>query len=274
MSIRTADGLSLFDYRWSAQAPRLTVALIHGYGEHAGRYAHVAHAWNQRGISVVAADLRGHGQSAGVRGHVMRFEEYHQDVDAIISEARQKGGPVAIFGHSLGGLIVTHYLLAKGASGLLGAVISSPYLGLALAASPVKLFAGRVLSRLAPKFSIPSGLTGQDVTRDPELAKRYNEDPLNLKKANARWFTEAGRAQQEVLAQGSRLNIPLLLLYGGADKVAAADVTDTFARGLTMTDRTCERIPGYYHELVNEPKLDRELVIERMGTWLLDHVRA
>lgn len=274
---RASDGRELNLYDWPASgAPALFLGVVHGYGEHAGRYAHVAQRLNARGISVVAADLRGHGRSAGVRGHVERFDEYHLDVEVILAElrARARGAPIAMFGHSMGGLVLADWTITRGSSELLGLVLSSPFLGLALAVNPVKEGLGRVMSRIIPTLALPSGLYGRDVTRDPELAARYDADPLNNKKATSRWFTETMGAIQRVHARAGELTCPLLLVYGGADKVASADATDRFAARLRGRDQEKERLAGHYHELVNEPPADRERVIDRIGTWLLARAAA
>jgi acylglycerol lipase len=275
-TLETSDGLALHTHRWPVPEPRLTLAILHGYAEHAGRYAHVAAALNAAGIAAVAVDLRGHGRSPGVRGYVERFSDYHRDVDALLGLARAESGgrPVALFGHSMGGLLAAHYLLQRGSSGLSGLVLSSPYLGLALQVNPVKLAAGRLMSRLHPQLALASGLKGSDVTRDPAMQRRYEEDPLNGKTATARWFTEATLAMEEVHAQAGRLQLPTLLLYGGADRVASADATDRFAAALAMRDKTAERLAGFHHELVNEPLEERTQVIERISRWLTERSAA
>lgn len=270
-TIRTSDGLELFLHDWTLPEPAITVAILHGYGEHAGRYAHVAERWRSRGISCLAADLRGHGRSPGPRGHVDRFEEYHRDADALVDTAKERaaGGPVAVFGHSMGGLLASHWLLSGRGSDLAGVVLSSPYLGLAVEIGSVKKGLGNMMSNLVPKFAQPSGLKGSDVARDPEIAARYDADPLNNKKATARWFTESNEAIASVHRRAGQITAPLLLLYGGDDRVAKADATDRFAAALTGANKTSERLDGYFHELVNEPPAEREAVIDRMGDWLL-----
>jgi alpha-beta hydrolase superfamily lysophospholipase len=277
-TLRTQDGRDLNLYHWPARGvPEvMTLGIIHGYGEHAGRYAHVADALNARGISVVSADLRGHGRSSGGRGFVERFDEYHLDAQQILDAAKARAGgrPVALLGHSMGGLVLTHWMLAGGASGTVGTVLSSPYLGLALAVNPVKIALGRVMSRIVPTLGLPSGLKGADVTRDPALAAVYDSDPLNNKNATARWFTEATRAQQQVLARAGELKGPMLLMYGGADRVASADATDRFAASLRGADITSERLAGHFHELVNEPPEVRSRVLERISAWLLERAKA
>lgn len=275
MPLLSKDGISLHLHSWRAEPQVATVALVHGYGEHAGRYAHVAEAFGRLGISVHAVDLRGHGRSAGRRSHVDRFEEYHWDAQALLEHARQsaQGAPVFLFGHSMGALIVMDWLLSGAAQDVAGVVLSSPYLGVALEVPAVKVAAGKIMSRLLPTLALPTGIRGEHVTRDPEQARLYETDPLMGQKATARWFTESNAAIARSMEQAARLERPLLLLYGGADRLASAGATDRLAQQLTAKDRTVERLEGFAHELVNEPPADRAVVIERMGRWILERAQ-
>lgn len=272
-TLTAADGTLLSLYEWRVPDPKLTVAIVHGYAEHARRYLHVAKAFNEQGISVVTMDLRGHGRSQGARGHVDRFEDYHQDVDVLLAKA-DEGGPVFLLGHSMGGLLTAHYLLSGKGQQVRGAILSSPYLGLALDVGGLKLGAARLFSKLVPKLSLPSELTSEDLTRDPEMVKVHAADDLNFPTANARWFTESSAAMEMVHNNASQLSKPLMLLYGGSDKVASADATDRFAAQLTVADREVERLAGFYHEILNEPPADRQALMQRMAAWLLAHAEA
>ncbi len=275
-TIDTADGLALNLYDWTSAAPKITVAIVHGYGEHAARYEETAKRWQARGIGSVAVDLRGHGKSLGTRGYVERFTDYHRDVDALVEYVKEKaaGGPVAMLGHSMGGLLALHWLLSGRGSELAGVVLSSPYLGLAVEVNPVKVGLGKIMSNVIPTFAQPSGLKGADVCRDPALSALYDRDPLNNKKATARWFTESNAAIESVHRRAGQVSTPLLLLYGGEDKVAKADATDRFAAALTGDDKTCERLPGLYHEILNEAPEQRHAIMDRMADWLLARAEA
>ena len=270
-ALKTRDGLSLQLHDFGGAPKKALVMLLHGYGEHAGRYSHVASALREQGIAMIGADLRGHGRSAGPRGAVSRFDDYHQDADTLLAhvETKRNGAPVFLFGHSMGGLLALHWLLARGTAPFSGAILSSPFLGVALAVPTWKSVMAKGMSRFLPAVSLPSGLTGKDVTRDPDMAALYDSDPLNVKVANARWYTEALSAIESVKSRAAELELPTLLLYGGHDKIASADATDDVARRLRMEDKTAERLPAYYHELVNEPPADRAVILKRIADWIL-----
>lgn len=257
-------------HRWSPPGdPRLEVILLHGYGEHAGRYARAAEIWTERGIGVTAPDLRGHGRSAGPRGYVDRFSDYHRDAEALLEHVRTgSSAPIAVFGHSMGGLLATHWLIRRGTQGVVGLALSSPYLGLAFPVPAWKVVLGRVLARTVPRFGLPTGLRGVDVARDPDIARTYDVDPLNLKNATARWFVEAERAMEDVFRGAHRLDLPTLLLYAGNDRVAAPAAAERL--GASLPGRpVVERVEGAAHEILNEPEPRRSEIARRYGDWLI-----
>jgi len=178
------DGTSIHEVLWplSAGAAKGTVVLAHGYGEHILRYEHVAKALNAAGFDVRGTDLRGHGQSGGHRGFCLSFSEYLDDLQALIDRARTPA-PLFLLGHSFGGLIVTEFVLSRKPAGIAGVVLSSPFYQLKLQVPKVKVLAARMMSRIYPKLSLPSGLKGEDVSRDPAIAAAYDRDPLNNKAA-------------------------------------------------------------------------------------------
>ncbi len=274
--LRAQDGTRLELYGWRTDAPRAYVALLHGYAEHLGRYGHVAEAFQEKGISLFGVDLRGHGRSDGARGCVKRFQEYHQDVDALMAHVADEasGAPVVLLGHSMGGLVALDWLLARPQASVTGLVLSSPFLGLALEVGAVKNMVGRALSRFLPACSVPSGLKGSEVAKDPKLAAEYDRDPLHFRTANPRWFTEAEKAMARVHGSAGVLDCPLFLLYAGADRVANAEDTERFFARLTMKDRSRECFDEYFHEIMNEAPPERAVVLDKMAAWILDRASA
>lgn len=273
-NVESLDGTALNPHDWSIPEPKAMVAFIHGYAEHGGRYAHLAERFNARGIGLYGTDLRGHGRSAGVRGYVDRFEDYFADVEAIMrgAESRSAGAPVFLFAHSMGGLIALDWLQRSDRSERIrGAVISSPFLGVAVEVGAAKAFAGRIADRWLPKLALATGLSGRDCCRDPEIADRYDNDPLIFGNATARWFSEIKRAMGRVGEAADRIRLPMLLLYAGDDRLVSADVTDRFAKGLLGPDQESERLAGLYHEIINEPPETRHRIMDRMIDWILAH---
>ena len=258
---------------------KAVLAVIHGYADHGARYAHVMGALAEHGIGSVAIDLRGHGRAQGPRGFCSRFDEYLDDARELRSlvDARAKGAPTLLFGHSFGGLVATLSALdlpsgrsdGAGPGSLKGLVLSAPFFGLGLEVPRIKVLAGRVASRIYPKLGLPSGLEGKDMTHDPAKAKDYDADPLVFKNATARWFTEATAAQQRVLASASRLTMPLYMTFGTADKVARMPTAKRFFDAAGSADKTWDPREGLFHEVLNEPSWKD--TVDTIARWTLAH---
>ena len=275
--ITTSDGFELHLHDWPAEQAKLTVMLLHGYGEHAGRYKHVAEHLNAQDIAMIGADLRGHGRSQGGRGYAERFEDYHRDAQALLARVQQAETPVALMGHSMGGLVALHWLLSgenNPAQHFKGLVLSSPFMGLNDSASRIEVAAGKLLSKVLPKISLPAPHKGKDVCRDPEIGAEYDQDPLNNRGVNARWFTAALDGMRLAHGRASELALPTLMLYGGADKVVSVSANDRLASSLGMSDKTVERLEGYFHEIMNEAKPERDQVLKKISDWLLERAEA
>jgi alpha-beta hydrolase superfamily lysophospholipase len=249
---------------------KAVLAVIHGYADHGARYAHVMGALAEHGIGSVAIDLRGHGRAQGSRGFCTRFDEYLDDARELRSlvDARAKGAPTLLFGHSFGGLVATLSALDSPGS-LKGLVLSAPFFGLGLEVPRIKVLAGKIASRVVPKLGLPSGLAGKDMTHDPAKAKDYDADPLVFKNATARWFTEATGAQQRALASASRLTMPLYMTFGTADKVASMPMAKRFFDAAGSADKTWDPREGLFHEVLNEPSWKD--TVDNIARWTLAH---
>jgi len=270
---RRAAGAPAIAYRiLRPQGPAaVSVLMAHGYFENMKRYREVIDRWNAQGILVAIYDLRGHGLSEGPRGYISRFEEYIDDAQDVLGELASDDGwkaltPPMLFGHSLGGLISIHTAL-RAPDKIGGLALSSPYLSLAQELPPLKLVVGKLLSRFVPSISLASDLDGSDCTHDLAIARAYDHDPMNFKKANVRWFTETAKGQEQALAQASRLNVPLFCLQAGDDKVTKPAATERFMERVSSVDRQYLRLPGLYHEVLNE--LDRATWIDKFAAALL-----
>jgi acylglycerol lipase len=131
----------------------------------------------------------------------------------------------------------------------------------------IKLIPGRILSRLAPTVSMPAGVRGADCTRSPEIAEAYEDDPMNFKTANVRWFTETTRAQNEAQERAPEIKIPVLCIHGAADKIAQVGASELFMARVGSADKEFVALPDQYHEVLNEP--ERATTIERFAATLL-----
>lgn len=251
--------------------PRAVLLVVHGIGEHSGRYMNVVNYLVPLGYAIYAIDHVGHGKSDGAREYVERFEDYIDTLEIFFSMVRkwQPGKPVFMIGHSLGGLIGVVYLLDHQA-GLAGAVISGPAVSVPQNVSPLTVAMGKLLSTIAPKLGL-IGLKADGVSRDPAVVRAYVDDPLVYTgKTPVRSAAEALKAMQRVSAEARRITLPILILQGSEDKLVDPKGAQMLYDKVGSTDKTYKLYEGLYHEVHNEPEHDR--VLGDVGAWLEAHL--
>lgn len=262
----TRDGLTQLRRRWKARDARAAMLLVHGIGEHSGRYDHVGSFLASKGIDVLAFDTRGFGQSGGRRAHVDRFEQYLDDVEDLLAERRHLSLPVILFGHSLGGLIAARYLVT-GRSRPDVTVLSSPALRAEVPAW--QRVTAPIMGRLAPRLFVPSRIVGSLLSRDPEVGTVYASDPLVIGGATA----GLGRAIFDAMATTSsaldRITIPTYVVHGGDDALVPPAASEAFEALPNVTRRVYD---GLLHECFNEP--ERQTVLDDLAAWLDEQLAA
>lgn len=246
--------------RW--EGGKRDVLLVPGLAEHAGRYAHVAAALGKAGFRASLIELRGHGESGGKRGHVDAWRRYVEDVWAA---ARALEDGFALVAHSMGGLVAVDALREALGQPVLGLAMSNPMIGLGFDPPRLKVKASRVLARVLPRVSIRNELDTSKLSRDPEIVRTYEADPLVFDTITPRWFVEAMDGMARAKEAAARITVPLLLMVGEGDKVcnpkAALMLGDRWAG-----PKVIHRYPGLYHELFNEPEKDK--VLADLVAWL------
>jgi alpha-beta hydrolase superfamily lysophospholipase len=266
-TVTASDGLRLFVRRRDLANARGEIAVVHGFGEHSGRYDQLGSHLNTKGYSVTAYDHRGHGLSDGLPGHIERFKEYEDDLDRILSSIRGRsdGRPIFLVAHSMGGLVALRYLATR-KEGVAAAAISAPLIGLASPPPVHKLIIGRVAARLAPHFRLNNEINPAVLSRDPEVGKAYANDPLVNRKVSANWFAEATHAMEELNEWAPRITLPLIVMHGTDDRLASVDATKRFFERIGSSDKELVIYPGFYHELFNEP--EKQDVFTRVSEWI------
>lgn len=269
-SLSAADGTPLFVADWPiGSAAGDGIVLMHGLGEHCGRYAHVARFFNDCGFTVRAYDQRGHGRSGGARGDVPDAEMLLQDASIVFDDfARNLARPPLLLGHSMGGSFAAYYA-TRALSPLGGMILSSPALRIRLSGAQRLLL--RILGAIAPGFGIPNGLESRYLSHRQEVVDAYDSDPLVHRKISARLL----RAMLEAIAfaQGhaSALRVKTLLVVAGDDHLVDASGSEAFFKQLAPGLGTMRTYPGCYHELFNE--VDAARVFDDVRAWL-DALRA
>lgn len=265
----SADGLPLAGRCWEpAGEPRAIICLVHGLGEHCGRYAHVAGALTDAGYAVLACDKRGHGRSGGKRGYIPSYDALMDDIDLLLAQASQRfaGKPRFLYGHSLGGNEVLNHALRRKPA-LAGVVSTSPGLRTAFKPPALQLAAGRLMNRLWPAFTLANGLDVTAISRDPAVVEAYQADPLVHDRLSARLGVSLLESGEWAIAHAAQFPAPLLLMHGAADRLTSCQASQEFARKAPTC--TLKLWDGLYHETHNEP--EKGEVLAFIVSWLDAH---
>ncbi|WP_378739171.1 alpha/beta hydrolase [Nocardia brasiliensis] len=256
---------------WLPDAPaRGVIVLVHGVAEHSGRYAHVGQRLAAAEFAVYALDHIGHGKSAGGKANIGSIDGAADNVAAMLDIATREhpDAPRFLIGHSMGSLIVLH-LATRAPIEVTGIVLSAPPLDIS-AGNPVQRALAPLLSRLTPNLGVLK-LDSSQISRDPAVVRAYDNDPLVYRgKLPARTATEILNTTFLVKERLARLTVPLLVLHGTADAIAAPSSSDLIERGAGSKDLTVLRYDGLYHEVFNEPEQDK--VLGDVVDWLAAHV--
>ena len=289
------DGENLALYEWPLDAwademgqdaapPRAVVLMVHGLGEHAGRYEHVARQLMRWGFAVRAYDQRGHGESGGARGSLPTETALLDDLAEVVDDTRLRGLrlqyginasmatqqplPLILLGHSLGGLVVGRFVALK-IRPVEALVMSSPALDAGLGVfQKLLLTVGRTL---APNLCVGNGLDARYISHDEHVVKAYLADPLVHNRISPRLGQFIASGGPATVAAASSWTTPTLLMYAGADRLVNPQGSHAFAENAVMPGVkpgivTTRRFDGLYHELFNEA--DAAPVFETLGSWL------
>lgn len=259
-------GTALYEQRWRPPGGvRAAVVLMHGLKDHGSRYGELAARLVARGCAVHAFDLRGHGRSAGARVWVDRFDDYLEDLERFVARVRERepGAPLFLFGHSMGGAIVTLYTITRQPP-LAGLIVHAG--ALAPGASGAKIAATRLVAALLPR----AGVFQLDLalfSRDPAVVAAGKADPLvHQKPASAHTAREVLGAIARIEQHRAEVKVPLLALHGTGDRVTPPEGTEALHRDAASADKTLKLYPGLYHDLVHEP--EKETVIADIVSWI------
>lgn len=232
----SADGTTLAGRHWPVKAPKAVMALVHGFGEHCGRYDHMASFLNTHAIAVVALDFHGHGKTDGPRGVVKSYDDFRNDLAALLKSAQgfYPDTPQILYGHSMGGGIVLDHGLRDQSS--LPIIASAPFIKLAEPVPKVVRAAAKIIGKFAPKGTIKQPIDGTKISNLGEEQMAYLNDPLNHGTLGLR-LAEAMISSGETIAEtASNWNRPLLLLHSKADQLTAYEGSAAFAEAAQQVD--------------------------------------
>lgn len=251
-----------------ASKAKATVMVVHGMGEHGGRYRLAAEYLAERGYQVLVPDLRGFGKSGGRRAFIRNFSDYHRDLEALhrFAISEEKEVPVFLLAHSLGGLIASSYLAFTQPLPLAGLILSSPCFGIALKVPGWKRSLAVLGAFIAPSLTLPAGLNPDYLTHDTEIVRHYKSDRLVYRRVSARLYYEMSRLMKQGGEIAARVDCPLLVLQAGRDLIVSKKQVLSFYEKLHCQPRELEVYPGFYHEVLNE--IGRTAVLQRICEWI------
>lgn len=252
---KSNDALELYAQSWQPdEKPKAVICLVHGLGEHAGRYEHAGKAFTDAGFALAGFDLRGHGKSGGPRGHIPSFEAYMDDIEGFQKQVEDRFTdiPRFLYGHSLGGILALNYVLRRKPD-FTGVISTGAGLRTSLEKQTAKVTMARVLGMLMPNMVIPSGLDPATISRTTDVVDAYVNDPLVHNKMTLGF----GKIMLSVLPwtfeHAHEFSLPLLVMHGMDDKLGYPRGSEEFA-GLVKGDCALKLWDGLYHEIHNEPE--------------------
>lgn len=269
-SIKTKDNLELYGQGWFPESgAKKIILLIHGIGEHSGRYAEWASWFVEKKYSVFTFDLRGHGQSQGKRGHVPSVHHFLDDVQLFKHYVQEMFPqiPLVLYGHSMGGNIILNYLLER-EQDFSAAIAGSPWIKIPFSIPALKLGLAKFANTVFPGLLQPTGLVVEHISRSTAVVEAYKADPLNHDKISARMFMELYMSGLMMASKAGIIKLPLLVMHGTEDQITSAKASEEFVKNandnvqLKLWDEA-------FHELHNEP--NNQEVFEYILEWLGEH---
>jgi alpha-beta hydrolase superfamily lysophospholipase len=261
----------------SSSAPARALIVIHGHGEHGGRYLHVPHFVREDVSHVYCLDLRGHGRSEGLRGDIERFDLFAEDVAHAIRrlhdrlEKKRPGTELHLLGHSLGGHISLRALFLHPKLPIRSASISAPFLGVKQRVPLAKRLGARVLSHVYGTLQLKTELDPAMVSHDPAVVEAYKADRLCHDKMTPRFYTGMVEAWNDTMRRESGMEYPVQFLIPMADEIVDAAKSVKFFQNLKHRDKRLKQYAGFFHEPFNE--IGKEQVFGDLLEWIRDHSR-
>jgi len=246
-----------YQYWLPEEKPKAIFLLVHGLVEHSGRYMNVVNYFVPRGVAIYGFDHIGHGKSEGKRAYIEHFKDFTDTIKQYYDQIRvwHPDTPIIIFGHSMGGLISTNYLLDFQTE-LSAAVISGPPL---ILPNAISVLSGELIAKFIPWLGLIK-INPNDISRDKEVVQAYIDDPLvNNDRISAGLLNEIIKGMKRVASEAENINLPLIIVHGGADKLAEPEGSQMLYDRATSQKKAIKIYDGLYHEVLNEPEREQVL---------------
>lgn len=269
---RSKTGITVYGQAWLVESPKAVIGIVHGMGEHSGRYNYLVDALTSANISVVSYDQMGHGKTEGKRGHVAKYDILIGCANELVAKMIElvPAKPVFLFGHSMGGNVVLNYLLKRKPK-INGAIVSAPWLKLAFDPPAIQVKLGRLVSGLLPGLVQSTKLDVTAISRDTKEVKRYKDDTLVHDKISTAFFVGVHDSGEWALEHAKDLATPLLVYHGTGDRLTSHEASKLFSEA-APGDVTFRSLEGYFHESHNEGEHDRNEVFKMIIGWVNNHL--
>ncbi len=266
------DGTPLSYHIGHPDRPAKAVLLVvHGMGEHGGRYQALAEFLAGLDLEVIALDLRGFGQSGGRPVCVRQFSDYLEDLSGIHAWiSRTRNLPIFFLGHSFGGLVIASYTAAGGKLRPSGVILSSPLFGVSMRIPRWRHILGIAASYVAPNWTQDNRVEPHFLTHDEEVLRVYEQDSLIRHKISARLYREMTKQMSRSREVSKRISLPILILQAGEDHIVSRRATEDFFQNLQCPQKELKIYEGFYHEIINETQ--RQEVYSRIGLWIISQI--
>ncbi len=266
--ILSKDGLNLSVRHWPVTDPQKVLCVVHGLGEHSGRYQNLGSFLQENSIACLALDVRGHGISEGRKGHSPKYDLLISDVEELLKAARAEytDAPIILFGHSMGGNLVSGYLRTMNLNELAGYILSAPWFQLAFDPPSWRVNLGKLVNAILPFLQQSNELEATQLSRIPEEVTAYLDDPLVHDKITPGLYFQIQKAGLAALAAVKDIELPGLVYHGSGDEIISHDASKKFASQMTKAEWWS--IDGAFHEPHND--LCQPAVFERLRGWILE----
>jgi alpha-beta hydrolase superfamily lysophospholipase len=268
----TSEGLKIFYQYWVPDAPKAVLILVHGMGDHSGRYGPFVRYFVERGFAVALYDQRGHGRSDGERGHADQFQDYLQDLAQFIQMTKERfpKSPVFLVGHSFGGQIALNFVV-RYAKGLRGVVLCSPNIVLKLPVPTWKKRMADWAQNSMGHMRLTHPLNAKMLSHDPDVVAAYENDPLIFNHVTARLGALIMQNLEIIMAMALRVHLPTLFIQAGDDVICSPEGTKAFFQRIPIVKKQLKIYDGMFHELLNETCRDQ--VFSDVEAWLNEQLK-
>ena len=271
--VSTRDGIVLYVEAMTIDHPIGMVCIIHGFGEHIGRYRHVMQSLNDSKFNAYGIDLRGHGKSDGLKGHAPDLISLINDIEEFLKVIRAEHLylPLFLFGHSMGGNLVLNYVLRDKSKELSGFIVSAPWIKLAFAPPRWKEKLGHLMACIAPKMRLFNELNSMYLSKDPEVSRQYDHDPLVNFKISAGLFSAINYGAEYLIKHQNEIKLSGFVFHGKSD--AIIDYKANMKLALSNPDYIKWKLwEGIFHEAHND--LEQKEVIKEWIDWMILKIKV